>query len=178
MVNRIRKIRKAQPGAIRHFISIIATSFILSRMRPYSYSIAKPMAIIEIFKSCFLKLVPLIFPQDISNWMIKSVVFSNPYFMLLSPRLQLVCLGRGLVGYWKGYFNHKRCRRRCIFKLRRYEFLYILNPRRIPLLLNKVFDLLRKCGLCYYKSFLSNFIQFHNENPEWTNCVTSEILKF
>lgn len=25
---------------------------------------------------------------------------------------RLVCLGRSLVGYWKGYFNHKRCRRR------------------------------------------------------------------
>lgn len=88
-------------------------------MRPYSYSVTNPMAIIEIFKSCLLKLlVPLIFPQDISNWMIKSVVFNSPYFMLISPRLQLVCLGRGLVGYWKGYFNHKRCRRRRIFKLR------------------------------------------------------------
>lgn len=127
MVNRIRKIQKAQPGAIRlYFILIIATSFILPRMRP--------MVIIEIFKSCFLRLlVPLIFPQDISNWMIKSVVFNSPRVMLLSPRLQLVCLGRGLVGYWRGYFNHKRCRRRRIFKLRRYEFLYILNPRRTHL---------------------------------------------
>lgn len=124
-------------------------------MCPYSYSVANPMTIVEIFKSCFLArfLVPLIFPQNISNWMIKSVVFNSPYYMLLSPRLQLVCLGRGLVGYWKGYFNHKRCRRRHILKLRRYEFLYILNPRRTPLLLNKMFDLLRKCRLCYYKSF-------------------------
>lgn len=119
VVNRIRKeILKAQLGAIRlYFISIITTSFILPRMRSYSYSVANPMAIIEIFKCCFLKLlVPLIFSQDISNWMIKSVVFNSPYFMLLSPRLQLVCLGRGLVGYWRGYFNHKRCRRRRIFQ--------------------------------------------------------------
>lgn len=131
MVNRIRKIRKAQPGAVwLYFIPIIATSFI-SRMRPYSCSVANPMTMVEIFKSsCFLLLIPFIFSQDISNWMIKSVVFNSPYYMLLSPRLQLVCLGRGLVGYWKGYFNHKRCRRKCIFKLRRYEFLYILNPRR------------------------------------------------
>lgn len=152
VVNRIRKVRKAQLGAVRlYFILIAATSFILARMRPYTYSAASPIAIIKIFKSCFLRLlVPLIFSQDISNWMTKSVVFNSPHFMLLSPRLQLVCLGRGLVGYWKGYFNHKRCRRRRIFKLRRYEFLYILNPQaHTPLLLNKVFDLLRKCGLCY-----------------------------
>ena len=56
------------------------------------------------------------------------------------------------------------------------NFVYPKSQAHTPLLLNKVFDLLRKCGLCYYKSslsFLSNFIQFHNENPEWTNCVTS-----
>lgn len=117
MVIRIRKIRKAQFGAVRlYFIPIASTSFIL---RPYSYSAASPIAIIKICKSCFLRLlVLLIFPQNISNWMTESVVFNSPYFMLLSPRLQLVCLGRGLVGYWKGYFNHKRCRRRCVFKLR------------------------------------------------------------
>lgn len=134
MVNRIRRVRKAQLGAVRlYLIPIATTSFILPRMRSYSYSAANPIAIMEIFKSCFLRLLVPLFPQDISNWMTKSVVFNSPYFMLLSPRLQLVCLGRGLVGYWRGYFNHKRCRRRRIFKLRRYEFLYILNPRRTHL---------------------------------------------
>jgi len=146
------------------------------------------MAIIEIFKSCLLRLfVPLIFPQDISNWMIKSVVFNNPYFMLISPRLQLVCLGRGLVGYWKGYFNHKRCRRRRIFKVRRYEFLlYILNPRRTHLLLlNKVFDLLRKCGLCYYSLYClsyqisSNFTMktLNGQTVLWVRFSNSEVLR-
>lgn len=42
--------------------------------------------------------------------------YDNDYYFLFSmfliPRLRLVCLGRGLVGYWKGYFNHKRSRRR------------------------------------------------------------------
>lgn len=87
-------------------------------MRPYCYPVASPMTIIDILKSVLRLLIPPIFPQDISNWMIKSIVSNNSCLMLLSPRLQFVCLGRGLVGYWKGYFNHKRCRRRCIFKLR------------------------------------------------------------
>lgn len=86
-------------------------------MRPYCYPIASPMIIIKILKSVLRLLIPPIFPQDIS-WMIKSIVSNDLYLMFLSPRLQFVCLGRGLVGYWKGYFNHKRCRRRCIFKLR------------------------------------------------------------
>lgn len=121
------KMRKMQHRAIRlYFIAIIATGFTLDSMRSYSYSVVSSMIIIEILKSYFLRLlISPIFPQDISNWMIKSVVFNSPYKMLLSPRLQLVCLGRGLVGYWKGYFNHKRCRRRHIFKFRKYEFLYI-----------------------------------------------------
>lgn len=121
------KVRKMQHRAVRlYFIAIIATGFILPSMRSYSYPVASSMVIVEILKSYFLRLlISPIFPQDISNWMIKSVMFNNPYSMLLSPRLQLVCLGRGLVGYWRGYFNHKRCRRRHIFKFRQHEFLYI-----------------------------------------------------
>lgn len=126
MENRI-KVRKTQHRAVGlYFIAIIATGFTLPSMRSYSYPIASPMVIVEILKSYFLRLlISPIFPQDISNWMIKSIVFNSPYLMLLSPRLQLVYLGRCLVGYWRGYFNHKRCRRRHIFKFRQYEFLYI-----------------------------------------------------
>lgn len=121
------KMRKTQHRAVRlYFITIIATGFTLPSMRSYSYPVVSSMIIIEILKSYFLRLlISPIFLQDISNWMIKSVVFNSPYKMLLSPRLQLVCLGKGLVGYWRGYFNHKRCRRRHIFKFRKYEFLYI-----------------------------------------------------
>lgn len=28
------------------------------------------------------------------------------------PLLQHCCLGKGVVGFWRGYFNRKRCRRR------------------------------------------------------------------
>lgn len=80
-------------------------------MRPYLSFVATFTAL-EILRSFLLKLVLPTVPQDVSNWMMKSVIYYSPYLMLLSPRLQLVCLGRGLVGYWKGYFNHKRCRRR------------------------------------------------------------------
>ena len=41
-------------------------------------------------------------------------------WMFLIPRLQFVCINKGLVGYWKGYFNHKRSRRRCLFIIRIY----------------------------------------------------------
>jgi len=156
--------REAWPGVIRlYFYYCNQRFYIIHRMRPYSNPITSSMVIIEILKSVLLRLlIPSIFSQDISNWVIKSVVFNNPYLMLLSPRLQLVCLGRGLVGYWRGYFNHKRCRRRCIFKLRRYEFLYILNPKRTHLIfiLNKVFDLLRECGLCYCNLYYLSYIKF------------------
>lgn len=121
------KVQKMQHCAVRlYLIAIIATGFTLSSMRLYFYSVISSMVIVEILKSYFLRLlISPIFLQDISNWMIKSVVFNGPYSILLSPRLQLVCLSKGLVGYWRGYFNHKRCRRRHIFKFRRYEFLYI-----------------------------------------------------
>lgn len=121
------KMRKMQHYAVGlYFIAIIATGFTLPSMRSYSYPIASPMVIAEILKSYFLRfLISSIFFQGISNWMIKSIVFNSSYLMFLSPRLQLVCLSRGLVGYWRGYFNHKRCRRRHIFKFRQYKFLYI-----------------------------------------------------
>lgn len=102
------------------------------------------------FVTCFRPLIlnrfiSSIFLHDFSNWMIRSM-YRGPRSTLLMPRLQRVCLGRGLVGYWKGYFNHKRCRRRCTFQasLDDTNFLYVPNPpqKYIPSLRNKVFDLL------------------------------------
>lgn len=69
------------------------------------------LIIVNIFKFLLKIFISSVSNRACSTCKFHSVVdgFSS---MLRSPRLQLVCLSRGLVGYWKGYFNHKRCRRR------------------------------------------------------------------
>lgn len=125
----------------------------------YYYYSTCPNLIVMKFKPFILNhLISSSFLHDFSNWMIHSV-FRSPSSMVLPPRLQRVCLGRGLVGYWKGYFNHKRCRRRCTFKLLDdTNFLYVPNPKYIPSLRNKVFDLLIVVFLLLHSLLCSNII--------------------
>ena len=68
--------------------------------------------------------IPSISPEGAFIVYIKPrSTLDNFFSIILLPRLLHVCLDRCLVGYWRGYFNHKRCRRRCDFKFRTYIFL-------------------------------------------------------
>lgn len=116
-----------------------------ARVRTITSPHKRAMIIMEILKS-YLLILPT-FSRDVSNNQTIRSMSSSLCLGLLLPQLQLVCLGRGLVGYWRGYFNHKRCRRRCTFKLyRRYEFFVYPKFQAHTFVLNKAFDLLRESG--------------------------------
>lgn len=54
--------------------------------------------------------------------------FANNSYMSCLHIQVFCCLGKCLVGFWKGYFNQKRCRRRDMIqiKLEEYRFCTIL----------------------------------------------------
>lgn len=48
--------------------------------------------------------------------------------LLYSPSKRYLCLCKCLVGFWKGYFNQKRCRRRDIFLIRLQKCPFCVRP--------------------------------------------------
>lgn len=93
---------------------------------------------------------------------------NNVFSMFLLPRLRHVCLGTGIVGFWKGYFNHKRSRRRCTLKSLAYiNFVYytpIIGWYPIPILFLCYIRFNKMCLIINCdESFLLLFITYKKE---------------
>ena len=71
------------------------------------------------------------------------------------------CLGKCLVGFWRGYFNQKRCRRRCIIQISMEEYQFCTT----------LFSILIKTVRKLILSFL--FLNFLR-NPVWSWITFSE----
>jgi hypothetical protein len=50
--------------------------------------------------------------------------FASSSFITCLHTQVFCCLGKCLVGFWKGYFNQKRCRRRNIIQVRLEEYRF------------------------------------------------------
>lgn len=61
--------------------------------------------------------------------------FASNSFVLCLHIQVFCCLGKCLVGFWKGYFNQKRCRRREIILIRMKEYRFCTT----------LFSILNKC---------------------------------